>query len=503
MRMNAGVAGLLFASLVLSGCAGADGGEPVATSSAPLPALGTTPIVHGVDGRVLPASAYPGELPVFAQRYVADQPGGEPTIAVDRSGVAIYPTISFDVAGGAAPSTKVYASDDEGKTWRYANPTLGNSGIINAAPTTLDPYVYADPVTGRLYNVELNLAWGSFISWSDDGARTWTANPLCCGVPVDDHQSFASGPATFLPTAPLAEGRILYYCVNQIADSMCTHSVDGGLTWSVGQPAFGASPPGEGAASECVGLTGHVHASEATGTVFLGAGCSQAEIARSVDNGVTWTHRIVDASVGIDGHEASVATDAAGNVYYFFLDDNQLPRLSISTDDGITWSAPLNVTAPGVTTAKFPTVVAGEAGKVAFHYVGSTTPSGSDVYDDGNEQELENATWHGYVGMSLDVLAADPVFASVRINDPADPLARGNCSGRCYREEGGMYDFFDIDTNPLTGQVWVALVDMCNDDSARDDQPSCSSPEGTFDSYHRSMGAVGVQVGGTLLGPRV
>lgn len=505
------VAGL-FAFALLAGCSGND----KAPDQAPAAAAPTFPVVHGPDARVLPMSAYPGELPVFAERYVAERGGGEPTIAVDRDGVAIYPSIAFDVNAVATslPSTRVMRTSDEGRSWEDASPVI--AGPLKPNPASLDPYVYADPVTGRLFNIDLNLANGAFLSYSDDGARTWTSQPGCCGIPVDDHQSLFAGPATTLAANPaLYPGRILYFCVNQIGATTCTHSLDGGLTWSAGVPAYpGAEAPSEqndctpgpGVANcVCGGLSGHGHASEATGTVFVPKGqCGLAEVARSTDNGLTFQEVVVDSTVGIDGHEAIVSTDRSGNVYYFFLDSNTLPRLSISRDDGQTWSDPINVTAPGVTTAKFPSIVAGDDGRIAFLYLGSTTPAGPDVHrnDPNNKTRSslrENATWQLYVGESLNALDDEPVFATVTAHDPADPVSRGPCDGRCQAVNGGMYDFLDIDINPVTGQVWVAMVDNCNADTPYHSAP-CNGPDGKFDSYQRARAAVGVQVGGTLLG---
>ena len=54
-----------------------------------------------------------------------------------------------------------------------------------------------------------------------------------------------------------------------------------------------------------------------------------------------------------------------------------------------------------------------------------------------------------------------------------------------------MYDFLDIEVHPLTGQVWVALVDNCNDHGAGDGVASCSHPDGSIDSVRRAKrGAV-------------
>lgn len=510
--MRALLAVLLLSAGLFAGCTDAadtPDDQPVTPNGPDLYAPLATPVVHRSDGRILPSAAYPGEMPSFVQRYMGDYGAGEPTVAINRDGVAIYPTIEFDLPPGvgALATSAVLRTRDGGVSWKEVTPTV--AGAASAAPTSLDPYVYADPVTGRLFNIDLNLAAGGFLSWSDDGAETWTNNPSCCGIPVDDHQTLFSGPATTLvPNPVLYPGRVLYFCINQIAQATCTKSLDGGVTWVLPSQVFaGVQLVGDGAdlpVELCGGLHGHGHASEATGTVFLPKGhCGDAWVGRSTDNGVTWDTIVVDQTVGFDGHEAIVSTDRAGNVYYFFLDGQALPRLSVSTDDGQTWSSPLNVTAPGVTRAKFPSIVAGDDGRIAFLYLGTTSPKGQGLYDEDNVTFAENATWNGYVGFSLDATSVDPIFATVTAHPAADPLHRGDCAGRCQVSGGGMYDFLDIETHPLTGQVWVALVDNCNDHGPGEGVASCSDPEGTIDSVRRAWATVGVQDGGTLLGSRI
>ena len=75
------------------------------------------------------------------------------------------------------------------------------------------------------------------------------------------------------------------------------------------------------------------------------------------------------------------------------------------------------------------------------------------------------------------------------MGDDARPEHRcGDCSDRC----SGMFDFFDLQVNPKTGQMWASAVDLCNE--------KCAQPDGTSKDPIISRGAVGVQVGGTLLG---
>src|SRR5882672_10697293 len=132
---------LVAALLTLTVLAGCSGKSHDANPAVVVPVLGTAPVVHYADARMAPASAYGGELPVFTERYVAERGGGEPTIGITAAGVAIYPSIAFDLPGGS-PSTRVMRSDDGGINWTDASPTVANTGDVRAAPASLDPYVY-------------------------------------------------------------------------------------------------------------------------------------------------------------------------------------------------------------------------------------------------------------------------------------------------------------------------------------------------------------------------
>ncbi len=504
--------GLLLTATVLAGCAGSDD-----TDTAPEPqAEAARPVWFHRDGGVLvDASLFAGEAPSFVQLNVTTRISGEPTIAVTRTGAVFYPAIDFDsgvpnVQG--LPRTVYYRSVDGGRTWEDFSPHLLQ---VDTHPTSFDPYVYADPTTGRLFALDMgpHVACNK-VSWSDDDGRTWLTRDGACPTPVADHPSIFAAPANALssvlaPNNPVtAYPNTIFLCSNQVADVQCSMSPDGGLSWLPSEPIFVGvdtqilAEDAMGVGWLCGSLTGHGHASFVDGTIYIGRSyCGTIMAGISRDGGMTWEQATIasDPIYAPRGeHDVSIATDLDGTAYAFWIGGNGTTTwLSVSHDQGRTWALPLNVTAPGVTAAKLPSLVAGASGRIAFQYVATTTPSGWEVDDlapNGtllHEAEWRNATWDAYVGVSLDAGSEDPVFATTTVNRPDQPLKRGGCEDRCFGDVGGMYDFLDIDFDPMTGRLWTSLVDVCSGD--------CDLAGADAGTFERSFGAVGRQVGGTFL----
>ena len=267
---------------------------------------------------------------------------------------------------------------------------------------------------------------------------------------------------------------------------MCAHSLDGGLTWSpTGEPAFtGVDPavtdPGLlGVPGACGGLHGHL-ATDNEGRLFLPKEhCGYPWIAVSSDGGLTWTRTRVSNQIKIAENDPQVAVDPAGNVYYTWWDDkHQLPYLSISRDHGKTWSTPLMIAPPGVHEVNFPTIAAGETGKIALTFPGTPV----------NNRDDATRPWNSYVVVSPDALSDDPTFYSNIANPANDPVYRGNCLGRC----GRMFDFLYVLVSPFDGTVWATAVDTC---TAKD---GCNSAFGVTSTDMRGIAIK--QFGGPLVG---
>lgn len=433
---------LVVAALAL-GTTGLDADVPGAVDGAHQ-AYRAGRLVDGVSTPSTPASYDGAPLELQAVRVGSD--AGEPTLGVDADGTVFYAALQ-----GLA--TDVRRSTDGGVSWTSVRPKLA---ALNSPPVTLDPYVYVDEETGRLFNLELTLAC-SYLSFSDDDGASWTTNPLACGQFVNDHQTIVAGD----PVSPLQTvgyPNVLYYCFNRVTDASCSRSLDGGLTWMPsGAPTFPGYEVGEdyakfGVPGLCGGLHGHA-ITDADGRLYVPkAHCGLPSLAVSEDGGLTWRRTVVstELTTGIAhvGEHTSVTVDDAGNVYYLWYDDAERRMwMAVSTDHGATFGEPMMVSPPGVTQVNFPTLVAGDAGKVALLFPGTTA---TDVED-------RTRPWNSYVVVTEDALAEDPLFVSTTANNPSDPIHRGTCHGRC----GGMLDFLDIVTSPADGGLWAAVVDTC------------------------------------------
>ncbi|HLF24550.1 MAG TPA: hypothetical protein VI565_11560, partial [Burkholderiales bacterium] len=75
-------------------------------------------------------------------------------------------------------------SDDAADALESAAPTAASLAVT---PDTLDPYVHVDPVTGRVFMVDLQGLACSSLSYSDDRGESWITVPLACGLPPGAH----------------------------------------------------------------------------------------------------------------------------------------------------------------------------------------------------------------------------------------------------------------------------------------------------------------------------
>jgi hypothetical protein len=399
-----------------------------------------------------------GPAPKITLSRTGFKTAGEPNIGVAKDG-----TIWSDVR------EKVARSTDGGRTWTRLT--------LDGHATTLDPYVYVDKATSRVYKSDL-AGTCQVLSWSDDRGETWTHAPAA-GY-GSDHQSITSGPPTTLPTNGYPN--VLYSCSQTLGyngysmATGCERSPDGGLTWvPTGTYAFSdPSPYGAGAGSgdggvpaHCNGDNGPIFAAP-SGDLFVPRGwCGQPWLAVSHDEGTTWTRvqvakngmntsvsggfGVVAPGSGQSDHEAAVVADKAGNVFYLWMALDRLPYLAVSRDGGKTFGAPMRVGPPGLREAWGPALDIDAKGRVAIAYMGSTTSPGAPWTG-----SYADTSFTGYLGLVSRPLDKKPLIWSGPVTPAADPFVVGRCGpGRC---DDGVLDFIDVALGP-DGSVWGAFVD--------------------------------------------
>ena len=456
------LARLVTAVVVLAALMGSGATTQVAATSGPV--RGGKAVSHRAGGKPIGKLASEG-------RYFSV--GGEahefiePTLGIARNGDVFFPGL---VLGSATNSPVVLRSKDEGRSWTDASPTL--AGVANAHALTLDPYVYMDEDTGRLFDIDLTVAC-SYLSFSDDLGKSWTTNPIACGRPVNDHQTLFSGPPAISPTTVYDE--VVYYCWNDFGTgTSCSKSLDGGISWiHTGQAFLGVSNTQEGP-ELCGGFNGHGVVGP-DGTVFLPKEyCGQPWLGISHDEGLTWDKvQVADNTTEYLGSDTSVGVDAKGNLYYTYETAKQQLFLVTSKDGGYEWSKPMMVAAPGVEEVNLPTLDVGKPGSVAIGYMGTTNSPFAKCDPDCATSDWKDSTWNGYITMSTNALDKNPLFVSATVNHPSDPLYRGRCdfnSGRC----GPILDFADIEIAP-DGTPYAAFIDACYDGCATEG----AAPSGT------------------------
>lgn len=434
----------LLLALVLALVGGLQAGNR-ATASTAVVGGDSQAYTAGRDGGPSQATAYDGEM-LTVQAVDVGRQAAEPTVGVDADGNAFFAAGTFDGPGIVVPQTFVMKSTDGGLTWEKTSPTLPNGNA--SPPVTLDPYVYTDDTTGRVFNPELYLGC-TYMNFSDDAGATWVPNPVACGSFVNDHQTIATGPppANLKPLMQVYPN-VLYYCFNRVADASCSRSIDGGLTFHpTGSPAFLGFDPANGGL--CGGLHGHIDVGP-EGNLYLPKGhCNKPMLGVSTDGGTTWTRTLVSDKVPAASTHLAVEADDAGNVYFVWWGrEDRLPYMAVSRDGGKTFGEPLMIAPPGVAEVNFPIVTAGEEGRVAIAFPGTTVGDRADKL----------RPWNHYMVVTDNALAEEPVFLSTTANPLDDPILRGDCGpGRC----GPLWDFQDIQVSAAGGEFWAAVADGC------------------------------------------
>ncbi len=471
MRGRALLISTLFCSALLSGCFASDS-PPTKVEE---PSLPDGIFVTGADG--MPVDEPPLNLS-FVFSNVGEN-GPEPSIGITSSGCIFFIALE-----------KVMRSCDYGESWESVEDYASQ-------PTTSDPYGWVDPITDRIFNVQMVGLATTWIAWSDNDGDSWLGNPHDSGpVPLNDHIKLGSGPWTSSGYGIIGAGgpiyeTAVYFCYNKLAGIFCYTSFDGGASFEVGGQIYGL-------ATTNGGLHGAI-TTAADGTVYVPPRVATPTVVISKDNGLSWDEREMGEDVGTPNprKNSEVGTDSASNAYHIWTGADQGVYMARSTDSGDTWdSTSIRISPAEVISTTFPQIDAGDPGRIAITYLGSE--NGSQL----NQSDLDGNAWNGnphyapanvsyylYITYSLNALDPEPVFHTVRVSpDPVQVGAICLNSGDC-RDIGGsnrnLLDFNDLHID-REGRVYVAFADGCTDECASKAIEGNVSPE---DSRSR-MGSV-------------
>ena len=272
MRSLAMLLTFLMLTLSLSGCFG---NEEVIEIAEPEVEVETSYFITDKNGDAMNAPP----LEINFQFSDVGETGKEPSIGITSSGCVFF--IAME---------KVMRSCDGGVAWEETQDP------IQCSPTTSDPYGWVDPITDRIFNVQMIGLETSWICWSDDDGESWLGNPHDSGTtPINDHIKLASGPWTSSGYGALGQftgsfyETAVYYCYNKLVGIFCFTSFDGGATFEAGGQIIGL-------ATSNGGLHGAI-ATTPDGTVYLTPRVETPTVIVSKDNGFSW----FEESMGADG----------------------------------------------------------------------------------------------------------------------------------------------------------------------------------------------------------
>ncbi|HWH08294.1 MAG TPA: sialidase family protein, partial [Candidatus Thermoplasmatota archaeon] len=324
----------------------------------------------------------------------------------------------------------------------------------------IDPILFTDSVKGRTFAGGLN-GECSVLMYTDNDGQSWNAMGNPCASPAFDHQTIGSGPWKEPRPATARWDRAVYYCA-QASAVQCARSDDGGITFGPGVPVTcGYVNPG---------LHGSVHVGP-NGHAWLPFrnGQNQICVARSTDNGVSWTGIKMPGSASpSNGFDPDVATSANGWVYVGYPSGGNAAspstvRVALSKDNGASWTVSPDLGASfGLKVTTFHEMVAGDDQRAALAFLGTTECCVQQAFT----STAFAGAWHLYVAFTYD---GGATWTTVRASD--DPVQRG-----CIWDGGGSHacrnllDFMDAQVDQK-GRVVVGFADGCRD--------ACALPGGT------------------------
>jgi hypothetical protein len=368
--------------------------------------------------------------------------GGEPTLAWTKDGRIV------------AASTKVLRLEADRSTFTDVSPP-----VDKALSQSLDPFLYGDPVTGRIYVTQLDSCMR--LSWTDDAGSTWTTNPEVCGGPDQHHQKVATGPS------PVPGARAVHIATMNLASWLASddvvifhsQSLDGGLAWT-DAPAMAKQTAGmeARAVGNIAGLDdGTIAIVAYLCDRFVDAAYNGVAVGRSTDLGATWAWTKVAQGGGrCEGIDPGLATD--GKRLWVAWEDLSLGSGHVFWQEVL----PNGLSGPAaIPTGNLGSMVFTDAAASPTRLVAAFLGTADTAI--GPTQAPGWALWYPYLA-SLDLTRPDATWQVVRIQD--DPVQAGPIcmdGPMCLDGARNLLDFIDVQLDPH-GRAAVAYADGCEGD---------------------------------------
>ncbi|MFN2610434.1 MAG: sialidase family protein [Actinomycetota bacterium] len=387
---------------------------------------------------------------------------------IDASGFALIP-VGLESSIGVNPATNATMVQNGFATLKVnfsdaATPAVATwSNVAHPATRvfTSDPILWTDQTTGRTFVLQLT-GPTSIMTISDNDGTSWTVPEPPNSAPASDHETIGGGPWA-IPRPATAGGatgypHATYYCAQGVVESSCARSDDGGLTWG---------PPLPVNTGECGGLHGHVVVAP-DGSVYVpNRNCvGRQGVYVSHDNGLNWSLIKIPAPIVPANSDPKVAFDKASRLYFAASSGTSSSRKAMVTtlpSGSSTWTPAVDIGASlGIKNAEQPAIIAGDAGRAAAFFYGTTTA--------GNDQETTfTGIWHAYVAFTYD---SGATWSLVDLT-PTDPVQRGTIcmAGTSCASGRNLLDFQDM-TVDAQGRVLVSYADGCA-------SPACVAGSGT------------------------
>ena len=404
---------------------------------------------------------------------------GEPSIGSNwASGVAMFKSglealfVTFD---DSCPANGISAA--------WVNRPAPTSVGVDSDPIAFTDRGFTDPLGfhSRTFAGELTLLSPDTVklSYTDDDGLTWVPDQTGGLASAVDHETIGGGPyrtdltavPPVIPSPHSTYPNAVYYCSQDIAFASCSRSDDGGLTYGPSIVIYNLTA--------CGGLHGHVKVTPETaqtlangtsGIVYVpnpNCGDMQAVVV-SQDNGLTWSIRptpINNPGGSGVGSDPAVGIDGNGRVYFVGAANGTAAAVATSDDRGLTWQNIFDVSAVyGLKNIAFPAAVAGDAGRAAVAFYGSTTGTG-----DSNAANF-GGVWHLYAAHTFN---GGSTWTTTDVTPNAPMQRAGLLRGGGADISRNLLDFFDI-TIDNQGRVLVGYVDGCEGGNCKQAGPTAT-----------------------------